>query len=65
MIVFLGLFRFSKMCFSSCRVEKRGQIYFHFLENKSVPNGTYLTCFGCPFFLTSALADRRDLVSKG
>ena len=28
------------------------------------PNGTYLRCFGCPFFLTSALADRRGLVSK-
>jgi hypothetical protein len=35
------------------------------LKTWSVPNGTYLTCFGCPFFLTSALADRRGLVSKG
>ena len=34
---------------------------------KKIPatNGTYLTCLACPFFLTSALADRRDLVSKG
>jgi hypothetical protein len=37
------------------------------MEGKKVTdlNGTYLTCFGCPFFLTSALADRRGLVSKG
>jgi len=31
-------------------------------ENKSAPNGTYLTCLACPFFLTFALADRRVLV---
>ncbi len=28
-------------------------------------NGTYLTFFGCPFFLASALAERRVFVEKG
>lgn len=42
---------------------KRGQTYF-FL-NKSVPNGTYLTFFGCPFLLTSALAAERVCISIG
>ena len=28
-------------------------------------NGTYLTCFGCPYFLISALADRSGLKEKG
>lgn len=34
-------------------------------RNKSVPNGTYLTFFGCPFLLTSALAAERVCISIG
>ena len=35
------------------------------VKNKSVPNGTYLTFFGCPFLLTSALAAERVCISIG
>lgn len=48
-----------------CQGQSRRQRGRTAKENKSVPNGTYLTFFGCPFLLTSALADRRVFISMG